>query len=114
MTLDEAIKELHRVTPADEPWTGEDVAYDQDREPDNIDHAIAAILNAVIAGELRKATEVRALVDAAIGLKGLVDGIQCAMEHGTFRAERSNLRMKDTDEWVAFYNALTAWENRNG
>lgn len=57
--------------------------------------------------------EVQALVDAAIGLKGIVEGIHGAMEHGTFRAERSNLRMKDTDEWVAFHNAITAWENRN-
>lgn len=63
MTLDEAIAELHRVTPSDEPWTGEDVVYDHDREPDNIDHAIAAIINAVIAGRLIPATAVQALPD---------------------------------------------------
>lgn len=52
--------------------------------------------------------EIAALVEASAGLKSIVEGIQGAMEHGTWRAEGSNLRMKDTDEWVTFYNALSA------
>jgi hypothetical protein len=49
--------------------------------------------------------DVRKLKEAADALIGIVEGINGAMTHGTWRAEKSNLRMKDTDEWVRFYNA---------
>lgn len=50
--------------------------------------------------------EVERLRAAGDGLLSIVEGIKGAMEHGTWRAERSNIRMKDTEEWVAFYLAL--------
>lgn len=53
---------------------------------------------------------VEKLREAGLGLKSIVEGIQGAMEHGTWRSERSNLRMKDTEEWVTFYNVLAALE----
>ena len=46
------------------------------------------------------------LHEAAVALLGIVEGPQGFMEHGTWRAERSNLRMQDTDEWVRFYLAV--------
>jgi hypothetical protein len=45
----------------------------------------------------------RQLVSASKALINIVEGIDGAMTHGTWRAEKSNLRIKDTDEWVAFY-----------
>lgn len=53
--------------------------------------------------------KVRALVEAASGMRSIVEGIQGAMEHGTFRAEKG-MRLKDTPEWVALYLALAALE----
>lgn len=43
------------------------------------------------------------LETACENLIRIVEGIDGAMKHGTWRAERSNLRMKDTDEWTRFY-----------
>lgn len=57
--------------------------------------------------------EVQALVDALRGLRRIVEGIDGAMAHGTWRDD-IGIRFKDTPEWVEAYNALTAWENRNG
>lgn len=111
MTLDEAIKELHRVTPADEPWTGEDVVYDHDREPDNIDHAIAAILNAVIAGELRKETEVQALVEALrFYADPTLDGYDVHVTDYGLSTDDGHI-IKDGGEKARA--ALTAWENKD-
>jgi hypothetical protein len=55
--------------------------------------------------------KVAALVDAAKGVKAIIEGIQGAMEHGTWRDDRGN-RLKDTAQWVAFYIALAALEGR--
>lgn len=44
---------------------------------------------------------------AALGLSAIVEGITGAMRHGTWRDERG-VRLKDTPEWVALYNALNA------
>jgi hypothetical protein len=46
--------------------------------------------------------------EAVSGVIEIVEGVRGAMEHGTWRAERSNLRMKDTDEWVRLYNLRRA------
>lgn len=45
------------------------------------------------------------VLDAALGMKRIVEEIDGAMNHGTWRDE-SGARLKDTPEWVALYNAL--------
>lgn len=52
-----------------------------------------------------------ALAAALIGLRSIVEGIDGAMNHGTWRDENS-LRLKDTSAWVAAYLALAAYEAR--
>lgn len=49
-----------------------------------------------------------ALQNAAYGLRRIVEEIDGAMNHGTWRDERDGARLKDTPEWVAFYNALAS------
>lgn len=61
-------------------------------------------LAAALAAERAKVAK---LVEAGNGLHSIVEGIQGAMEHGTWRDEKGN-RLKDTPEWVAFYNARAA------
>jgi hypothetical protein len=60
-----------------------------------------------IEADARRIAELEGLVkearEKANALIDIVEGIKGTMEHGTWRAERSNLRMKDTDEWAAFY-----------
>jgi len=51
---------------------------------------------------------VRALVEAAEMLISIVEGIQGAMEHGMWWNQKGAVRLKDTNEWVAFYNARAA------
>jgi hypothetical protein len=51
-------------------------------------------------------TVVDTLYLAGLGLKRIVEEIDGAMDHGTWRDERG-LRLKDTPEWVKFYNSLT-------
>jgi hypothetical protein len=46
-----------------------------------------------------------AIVAAGGALVRIVEGIEGAVKHGTFRAEKG-MRLKDTPEWVAFYNTL--------
>jgi hypothetical protein len=45
------------------------------------------------------------LIEAAKGLKRIVEEIDGTMNHGTWRDEHG-VRLKDTPEWVAFYVAL--------
>lgn len=54
-------------------------------------------------------TDNAALVEAALGMKRIVEEIDGVMKHGTWRDERGK-RLKDTPEWVAFYNALASRE----
>lgn len=49
--------------------------------------------------------EVRALVGALCGLKRIIEEIDGAMDHGTWRDDKGQ-RLKDTPEWVAAYIAL--------
>lgn len=56
----------------------------------------------------RSESALSALVVALDGLHRLFERVEGAMEHGTFRSEKSNLRVKDTPEWVVAYNALAA------
>lgn len=51
MTLQDAIEEVKRVTLRG-GWNGWDIAG-ENREPKEVDHAIATILNAVVKGELK-------------------------------------------------------------
>jgi len=46
------------------------------------------------------------LLTAGLGLKRIVEEFDGAMKHGTWRDE-NRMRLKDTPEWVAFYNAIT-------
>lgn len=125
MTLDEAIAELRRVTRIDgdsgqrDTWRGADFAQEQSAyEPTEIDHAIAVILNAVIAGKLVPATEVQALVDALRPFSRMSgemfarnwnkDGVAIS-----FVTPDGPLRLTFAD-FLAVRAALTAWENRNG
>jgi hypothetical protein len=48
---------------------------------------------------------VKALVEALSGLKRIIEEIDGAMEHGTWRDDKGR-RLKDTPEWVDAYNAL--------
>ena len=107
---------------ASEGWPGENCFGVSEREEGAMDCAYrieTAILTLVPADALAEVQRMREERDAALaqmkklreaglGLKSIVEGIQGAMEHGTWRAERSNLRMKDTEEWVTFYNVMTA------
>jgi hypothetical protein len=52
-------------------------------------------------------TDLRALIEAVSGLKRIVEEIDGAMNHGTWRDDHGT-RLKDTPEWVAAYNALAA------
>ena len=47
------------------------------------------------------------LRDACYGLRSIVEGIDGAMNHGVWRDENGR-RLKDTPEWVRFYNATAA------
>lgn len=47
-----AIDHIRSVTPADNPWTADDVSSFSPWEPDESDYAIATILNAVVSGQL--------------------------------------------------------------
>lgn len=47
------------------------------------------------------------LINAAKSLKSIVEGIDGTMKHGTWRDD-SGRRLKDTAEWVAFYNAISS------
>jgi hypothetical protein len=69
---------------------------------------IVAAINALPA--VQPAPDVGALVEAAQGMKRIIEGVEGAMNYGTWRSERTNLRIKDTQEWVALYNALAQWE----
>ncbi len=51
--------------------------------------------------------EVKALVETMAGLKRIVEEIDGAMNHGTWRDEKG-MRLKDTPEWVSAYVALAA------
>lgn len=51
MKLADAIRLIKRVTPMDDPWTWAEIAKNPKTVKDT-DHAIAAILNAVVAGRL--------------------------------------------------------------
>ena len=51
------------------------------------------------------------LVEAAKGLKAIVEEIRGAMEHGTWRDEKGQ-RLKDTPEWVTIHNAIAKLETR--
>ena len=58
--------------------------------------------------EVMNHPKVQALVDAAGELSSIVEGIQGAFNHGTWRDEKNGMRLKDTSEWVTFYVALAA------
>ncbi|MGX5719877.1 hypothetical protein [Shinella zoogloeoides] len=46
------------------------------------------------------------LLNAASGMKRIVEELDGAIKHGTWRDEHG-LRLKDTPEWIVFYNALS-------
>jgi hypothetical protein len=47
------------------------------------------------------------LHEAALGMKRIVEEIDGAMKHGTWRDEKG-MRLKDTPEWVRLYNAISS------
>lgn len=52
-----------------------------------------------------------ATVNAARDLRRIVEGIDGTMNHGTWRDDNGN-RLKDTPEWVSFYNASSVATSR--
>ena len=81
---------------------------------DLMQHAASAILAlpleadpAALVAEALRLPEVRALVETMAGLKRIVEEIDGAMNHGTWRDEKG-MRLKDTPEWVSAYAALAA------
>jgi len=70
--------------------------------------AAIASVQADLAGDVAFALDldaIAALVGAAREVKAIVEGIQGAMDHGTWRDDRGQ-RLKDTAQWVDFYTAL--------
>lgn len=49
----------------------------------------------------------QAMTEVGRGLLRIVEEIDGAVNHGTWR-DKSGMRLKDTPEWVAFYNAIKA------
>lgn len=45
------------------------------------------------------------LIEAIEGIVNSVEGVHGALEYGTFRGEKTGVRLKDTPEWVALYVA---------
>lgn len=86
------------------------VTETDDTTPADLDAAKAAAqadysARILAALEAPDAGVVAELVEAAKALKAIVEEIRGAMEHGTWRDGKGQ-RLKDTPEWVAFYNAL--------
>lgn len=54
-----------------------------------------------------RAEAAEAMFSATVGMINIVEGVDGAMNHGTWRDERG-MRLKDTPEWVALYNAHAA------
>lgn len=61
---------------------------------------------AAVAAPPTPVSHVSGLLETAKGLKRLVEEIDGTMNHGTWRDDRG-MRLKDTPEWVAFYNAIS-------
>ena len=61
----------------------------------------------IVALRAHPTPQVKALVDAARGMRRIVEEIDGAMNHGTWRDDHGT-RLKDTPEWVSLYNALSA------
>jgi hypothetical protein len=57
--------------------------------------------------------DLRTLIEAVSGLKRIVEEIDGAMNHGTWRDDHGT-RLKDTPEWVAAYNAFAALRAKLG
>ena len=53
------------------------------------------------------------LMQSVLGLRRIVEEIDGAMNHGTWRDDHGN-RLKDTPEWVQFYNVLAALARKGG
>ncbi|PWE26685.1 hypothetical protein C4N9_20710 [Pararhodobacter marinus] len=77
--------------------------------------AMERAIRTLNAGLKRAQEEVAAAkADAAkvlasgFSLIAIVEGVKGAIEHGTWRAENTGGRLKDTPEWVAFYVAHRA------
>jgi len=44
--------------------------------------------------------------EEVLNLIAIVEGVKGAIEHGTWRDEKTGMRLKGTPEWVAYYNAV--------
>lgn len=75
--LDAAIAELRRVTPANDPWRGQDF----NSIPAPIDDAICAVLNAVISGELARAIDPPPLSIVTTGTNAATEGWVLNLAH---------------------------------
>lgn len=70
-------------------------------DTDEGDYIVAA-LNAY---EASPSSQTAGLIEAANGLKRIVEEIDGTMNHGTWRDDKGR-RLKDTPEWVRLYNAV--------
>jgi hypothetical protein len=76
---------------------------------DDVDKIIAALSAPVAVAQAMQCPEVMALVDGMQWLRRIVEEIDGALVHGTWRDEHGR-RFKDTSAWVAAYVALAAIE----
>ena len=72
--------------------------------------AAEAVVVAWRARALDAEAEVERLRAVANDLNGIVEGLDGTMTYGTWRAERTGSRLKDTKEWMSFYTALVRME----
>lgn len=63
----------------------------------------------MIAPQSTQPPEADPVREAALGMKRIVEEIDGSMRHGTWRDEHG-VRLKDTPEWIALYNALAQKE----
>ena len=70
-------------------------------------HAAADRIEEQAADLAEARAQVAALRTSGEAMRAVVEGISGTMQHGTWRDE-NGARLKDTPEWVAHYNALSA------
>lgn len=78
----------------------------------SLNRIVSAFVRSALLATPLQLDEDRSLRELGKSLVGIIEGINGTMNHGTFRGEKSGLRLKDTPEWVAFYVALSALSKR--
>jgi hypothetical protein len=90
--ISEDIRKAAEVTLRANRYSRDDAGYNQTRD----------LVAAAILAERKRW---KALEFTGPALISIIEGIQGAMEHGDWR-DQKGMRLKDTNEWVAFYTTL--------